>query len=128
MMGSSWLAPVVDVLATYRITRLVVKDTITRRPRCWLIGRAYAAADRAMPEPSAAGETCEELVGLDDDAPKVATLVTCPWCAGMWVALGVAAIRVAAGGPVPRPRLLGWLSYALALSGAAGLLAQADHG
>jgi hypothetical protein len=57
----------VYALAVARITGLIVSDTITEPLR-------------------------DALIGWLDDRPKtlgsaLATLVTCPWCAGMWVSL-----------------------------------------
>lgn len=65
----SWLLDelVVDALATYRITRLVVEDTITQPLR----------------------DLVESGTWLD-------RLIECPWCVGVWVGMGVAAARAIA--------------------------------
>jgi hypothetical protein len=57
---------VVYALAVARVTGLITTDTITEGIR-------------------------DGLIGWLDDRPKtlgsfVATLITCPWCSGMWVA------------------------------------------
>lgn len=54
-------------LAVARVTGLIVSDSITEPAR-------------------------DTLIGWLDDRPKtlgsaIATLITCPWCAGMWVSL-----------------------------------------
>lgn len=56
----------VDTLAVARLTRLVTRDRITRRPRNWVWEHA--------PEP-------------------IAALVDCPWCVSIWAAAGVVAAR-----------------------------------
>lgn len=62
-----WLQLMVYALAVARVTGLIVADSITEPAR-------------------------DALIGWLDDRPKtlgsaIATLITCPWCAGMWVAL-----------------------------------------
>jgi hypothetical protein len=58
-----WL--LVDALATYRLTRLVVKDTVTERFRRWFAHRY--------------------------EGPLV-YLSTCPWCMSIWIAAAVVAL------------------------------------
>ena len=108
----------VDTLATYRLTKLVVDDVITETPRDAVIVLAYAAQGRQVPDDGC--ETLAEAVHADADPPKVAVLLTCPWCAGMWVALGVVVARRLA------PRLWSPLARALGMSAAAGLLSTLD--
>ncbi len=93
---------VVDALAVYRITRLVVDDVILDAPRermfGWLDGRSSA-------RPS-----------------KVAELLDCSWCVAVWVAFGVVGLR----GVLPRA----WAPVArgLALSAVAGLISEYGPG
>ena len=64
-----WL--VLDGLAAYRLTHLIVDDSIIERPRRYLVehGPSWAA-----------------------------TLVTCSWCISVWVAAGVVVLtRLAPG-------------------------------
>lgn len=61
-VGPLWA--VVDSLAVYRVTRLVVADVILDRPRAW-------------------------LSGLGD---WQAVLVNCAWCVSVWIALPVLAL------------------------------------
>lgn len=59
---------VLAALATYRVTRLVVADRITARPREWLQARFDA----------------------------VGYLVGCVWCASVWIAPGAALLAALA--------------------------------
>lgn len=117
----------VDALASFRITRLVVSDVLTADMRDAFIRAAYVSAGRAeemeaqyLTGNGAPGEWAE-VVARDPDPPKLATLVTCPHCAGMWVAFGVALARWLA----PRP----WAAIArpLALAGAVSIIASATE-
>lgn len=107
----------VDALAAYRITRLVTADVITEPIRHKIVRDAYQRAWRRYdatvlgdlaqddntlwdtvgedfgPEDRAEGETLEDAVARDHDAPKLATLVTCRWCTGVWVAAGIVVAR-----------------------------------
>lgn len=78
----------VDALAVFRLTRLATRDTITEPLRA-----------RIPPD------------------SKLAELLACPYCAGFWVACGVAAARRIA------PRVWGPLAEALAFSAVTGLVA-----
>lgn len=60
----AWLLVLLAVLATARLTRLVVRDAITDPPRAWLAQHA---------------------------GPGVTYLVHCRWCASIWLGVGVAA-------------------------------------
>lgn len=84
----------VDALAAHRIVRLVQRDTITARWRDAALSKLYP-----------------------DHHPLV-ELLTCPHCLSVHVALGVGAARSVA------PRWWGWLARALAISAAAGMLAE----
>lgn len=62
-----WLQLLVYALAVARVTGLIVADTITEPIR-------------------------DRIIGWLDDTPGsagewFASLITCPWCAGMWVSL-----------------------------------------
>lgn len=117
-----------DALAAFRLTKLVVDDMLTAELRDAVIQQAYVAAGRegeALRQLEERGHElrpgiwAEEVVPNDSDPPKLAFLVTCPWCAGMWVALGVVAARRLL------PRAWEPLAEALALSAAAGIIAGA---
>jgi len=62
-----WLALLIYALAIARLTGLIVADSITEPARDWII-------EHLDDRPNTAGS-------------MLATLITCPWCAGMWVAL-----------------------------------------
>lgn len=122
---------VLDALAAYRLTKLVTHDTITATPRAKLIESAYRRQARAenMTLSERIGRPRREMrpsdwddlaIGEAECAPKVATLITCRWCAGFYVALGVAAARRF----VP-----GWRhgARALALSACASLVAGLER-
>jgi hypothetical protein len=119
----TWLLLIVMSLAVYRLTKLVVEDTFP--PVLWVRDRlaggwrpmtdperdAWAAALRAKTKPPF------QTIGEDDEVVRyvrrarwspywLAELVSCPWCASGWVALGVTAGTWAVVGlPVP---LLVW--------------------
>ncbi len=94
MRGSSTsqqaLDLVVDGLATYRLTRLATADVISEPFRRSIVGRAmgWDAEKLAASVPSA-----QEAVDAEADPPSVARLITCRWCAGVWIAAGVVAAR-----------------------------------
>ncbi len=111
----------VDVLAAYRLTRLATADVISEPVRQSVVRRVGVA----VPGPGADTEeptTAEGLVAADPAPPKLATLVTCRWCAGMWVAGGVGAARRWA------PEAWRPVAWALALSAGAALLAGLEDG
>ena len=81
----------VDVLAAYRITRLVTDDTITEPVRDRLLEHVYRNdywKDMAPPI-----QGWSEMARADEEPPRLAELLTCRWCAGFWVAAAVTAAR-----------------------------------
>lgn len=116
------MTPLWDALAAYRLTRLATADVLLVGPREAVVRWAYVRAglDWRLPleEPSAGAWS--DLAMADDDPPKVATLVTCRWCAGFWIA----AVVVVARRLFPRA----WppLAKALAYSATAALLARLE--
>lgn len=115
---------IADSIATYRLTKLVTDDVITQRLRDTLIELAYEWDGRGkwardVFSPTVEGDW-QDVVEADELPPKLATLVTCRWCAGMWVAgFVVLARRVA-------PRAWRELRDVLVFSAAAALLARAE--
>ncbi|HEX2575793.1 MAG TPA: DUF1360 domain-containing protein [Aquihabitans sp.] len=109
---------IVDVMATYRLTRLATADVISEPIRRSIVGRVLAKRPDApsLEAPTTAQEVVDELT----DAPKVATLVTCRWCAGVWIAAGVVAARTLA------PQLWDPVARGLTLSAGAVLLARLE--
>lgn len=119
------IALALDALATFRLTKLVVDDQLTAELRDAVIESAYETAGRAAQMRELHPEAltypsgwAEAVVPNDPNAPKLAFLVTCPWCAGMWVALGVVAARRLV------PRAWAPLARALAFSAVAGLMSE----
>lgn len=124
----------VDALATARLARLVTTDTITRPLRDAAIMGTYALKlpgedrddmasymrGRAVETTGDSRTSWAEVVAADPYAPKLATLVTCRWCTGVWVGLGVVAARRIA------PRVWDPLARALALAEVAGLASYWD--
>lgn len=102
--------PVTDALAVYRLTRLVVEDVLTEPLREKIIGAAYRV--RYGP-----GHGIEDHHAGRLDEPKIATLITCPWCASVWVAAGVVVVRRVA------PTVWSPVARLLAFSAAAGMIA-----
>lgn len=121
-------ALVIDALASYRATKLVVNDQLTAELRDAVVEAAYVSAGRAYYASTQADWSegvdlarpggWAELVANDPDPPKLAYLVTCPWCSGAYVAAAVVVARRLV------PRLWSPVAEALALSAAAGLIAE----
>lgn len=105
----------IDGLATYRLTRFATADVLSEPFRQAVLRRV--GIDPPAPE---AGTSAQELVEADDDPPRLATLVTCRWCAGMWIAAGVVVARTAA------PRAWTPVARGLALSAGAVLLSRLE--
>lgn len=132
-------------LAAHRVTRLIVADKLTEPARHRAILAAYRSLglewrgvelaerhDLKPTTPAAAGARADgtawadlpleaipwvQVVAKDPHAPKLAYLLTCPWCVGMYVA---GAVVVLDRRP---PRWWPAIRRALAVSAAAGILA-----
>ena len=105
----------VDGLATYRLTRLATTDVISEPVRMALLRRVGAE-----PSPGRDDPTAQEVVESLEDPPRLATLVTCRWCAGIWIAAGVAGARRFA------PEAWEPVARGLALAATAVLLARLE--
>jgi Protein of unknown function (DUF1360) len=90
---SSAVEVAVDALAVHRLTRLVQDDEVPFGP------------------------VRERLLDRHSDR-KATELLTCPWCASMWIAAAVVLARHRC------PRSWPWIARALAGSAVAGHLAQ----
>jgi hypothetical protein len=110
-----WPDLLVDALATYRLTRLATADVISEPVRMAVLRRVGAA-----PPPGSGDPTAQEVVESLKDPPRLATLVTCRWCAGIWIAAGVAGARHVF------PRAWQPAARGLALSAGAVLLARLE--
>ena len=116
---------VVDVVAGYRLTRLVTADTITEPIRWRLVTDSFTRAGLEIvdTEDTALGivDAAREFGLPERDLPKVAALITCRWCAGMWVAFGVVAARRLA------PDVWDPIARALVVSAGAALIAGLEQ-
>jgi hypothetical protein len=113
--GGAWLELLTDALATYRLTRLATADVISEPARMALLRKTGAE-----PPPGEEDPTAQEVVESLKDPPRLATLITCRWCAGMWIAVGVTAARRLA------PTAWEPVSRGLALSAGAALLSRLE--
>lgn len=96
-----------DALAVFRLTRLVVSDSITAGLRERAIGREQIS-DRHL--------TGERMTMVA--RPWLATLLACPWCVSPWLAAVVVACQALT------PAVWLYLACVLAFSAVAGLLAE----
>jgi hypothetical protein len=114
--GGAAFDMVVDVLAAYRLTRLATADIISEPARQTAVTRLLRGSDH-VPEMDH-DQTAEQLVEAVKDPPKLARLITCRWCAGVWIAGAVVAARTLVPGR--------WdpIAKGLALSAGAALLAR----
>lgn len=110
---------IVDAVAVYRLARLVTADDLTEDLRDALVLAAYRWRGLDLPN-GYTDQTPAERAMQDPAAPKLATLITCRWCAGMWLALGVVFVA---------RRFRWWpaMADALACSAAAALLARLEE-
>lgn len=94
-MGPGVMPFMLDALAAYRLTRLITVDDILHEPREAIVEAAYVAAGQHSARRAAAEATtwAETAIADEHDAPKLATLVTCRWCCGVWCALAVVVLR-----------------------------------
>lgn len=101
-----------DGLAVYRLTRLVTRDKIGEPLRHAVIRSAYRRAGylNEAVDP-------EVAVEVDPDPPKLAYLVTCPWCLGLWATAAAGLVRWVAGPDAWRA-----LRRPLAVAAVAGLV------
>lgn len=117
----------IDAAACHRLARLVAADTITADLRGAFIRGEYARrGDRlAIEERRTSARTGYDWTARalhdGEDAPKLATLVVCRWCASIHLALGVVLARRLV------PRAWDPLARLLAFSSVAGLLGVWEH-
>lgn len=117
-------ALLVDAVAGYRLTKLATDDVITAPIRDRLVAAVYRRAEDEIPpdvDVDVPNDWTSFAIG-DPVAPKMATLLTCRWCAGMWIGFGVVAARRLA------PRAWAPIADALAVASAAALLAGLEDG
>ena len=120
------LVLLVLALAAYRITRLVVEDSLTERPRGWMRRRFPLAGDQFAGENSRPKRgkplynhtSHPQWVASQDTF--VGKLLDCTYCSGAWVSAGVFSAWHW-GGPVAW-----WILVAVAVAGAQALLNALD--
>lgn len=118
---------IVDGIAAYRLTKLVTDDKITEPIRDAIIEAAYRRdkADHRFDPNDYATATGRvkwtEVAEDDEDTPKLATLITCRWCAGTWFGFGIVAARAIC------PRWWDPVARGLALAAAAALIAGLEE-
>ena len=113
----------VDAGAAYRLTKLLTDDEITEEPRAALVRRSFAGCglEYDADENEVALDVVQRYRVEHGPPPKLATLVTCRWCAGVWIGAGVVAARRLA------PRAWQPLAEALSLAAAAALVAGLEQ-
>lgn len=111
MNSPTFLAVLIAALAAYRLTRIVVADSITDPARAWLWRRTFAEAgwDSERDRPA--------VIVVSRAWWWVHELVTCPFCTGWWVSLGVWAAWI--HWPTARPAVV-----AVAVAGGQALLSS----
>jgi hypothetical protein len=115
----SALTLAVDAAAAYRLTRLVTADEITEEPREAIVRTSFRSCgiDVEFVDEETAVDVVARYRIENGPPPKLATLVTCRWCAGVWIGFGVIAARRLV------PRFWSPVADALACAAAAALLA-----
>lgn len=125
------LALALAALATHRLTRLIVDDTITE-PIRWRILAQWPAAGTAYTDEWLNDDRTATIYGApvepaDNGGTYTATtphwageLVVCPWCVGWWVAVAVCG-TLAVSGAVTMPTVL-WALTPWAVASAASVV------
>jgi hypothetical protein len=122
---SDWFLFVLLVLGVSRLLRLIQADKITERARELIYNRwPYDAKRGALlaewkPETREVSFSVRRNLGIEDVRPtRLAYLLSCPWCLGLWVsALAVAVVAQLISVPLP-------VLWAAALAHAVSLVAR----
>ncbi len=121
-MNLTWatdpVALILNMLAAFRITRLLVDDAFPFGvPRGRLVDWANKRwLDLDEGDRKWTDRQRRQFHAYDGQAP-LALFVTCPWCMGVWVSVGVA-LLASTGAWWP------WVAVPLALSAAVGIIAS----
>lgn len=118
----NWLLWIGLVGATWRVTRLLIKDEFPpiRLVRDWIIETFWQDGFDVSPKPPRGGVSRWSWFWAHV-GHSFAYVWTCPWCMSVWVAAGLWWLAVANGFSVPLP----WLMIAAA-SGFSGLMGAWD--
>ena len=137
------LTLLIDLLAVYRLSRLITKDSLLQEVRWWILQRwpnegtefpdsiVVVVDPPTMPQAKTVYGRIEftdttvfksnktdaegDPIWLPLETHKITELIECPYCASVWLAFGVMALRV----------WTDWWQYpaiALALAGAVALI------
>lgn len=108
----------VDALAVHRLTRLATADTITEPLRRELVTQLIEfKQEHLLTADQQDAADAAELVAMTPDPPMLAVLVTCRWCAGVWITAAAMLLRWR------RPRAWAAIARPLAVASASTLLA-----
>jgi hypothetical protein len=122
----TFLDLVVLILAVFRISRLVIEDTISQPLRSAVLSRWPGKDVEYEPGDKVTGGTfpldgklyAQEPTWLGD---RIAKLISCYWCTGFWVALAL----VVAYAAWPNPTL--WVAFPFAVAAGAGIVGVLMH-
>lgn len=87
-----WLV-IVNALAAFRVTRLLVVDGVPPLPRVRAAILRFALARWRKRHPPYGVDQVRDVYG---DEPPLASLITCAWCVGWWVSAAVAVLATVA--------------------------------
>lgn len=99
-----------ELLAAARLLRLIRDDAIFNAPREHFVQLQYWLRGDVKPEQY----TWQEWAMLDRHPPKLAQLMECPWCLGVWCGFAVLVLRRTSVGRGLRDALA--MSYAASLA------------
>lgn len=98
VLGWGWwhdpLLLVINVLAAYRLTRLVLLDEAPPLPRVRRSIERGALARWRKRHPAYGADDVRDAYG---DQPPLVTLLSCAWCSGWWVSVAVMVAATLAG-------------------------------
>ena len=105
-------------LAVFRVSRLIVDDTIFDTPRLWLLTR-YPASDTIFTDYRDDLLWVENVGGWMTLKPHIiGELISCMWCTGFWVAvIGVVVWS-------QWPGVAWWVALPFALSAVTGIIQE----
>lgn len=117
-----WLIAVLTCLTVFRVTRLLVTDRITEKPRLALYRWACLRSSRSwVKTPEDRALVLGNIASGASKTPLLAYYLTCPWCVSVWVGGAVVGVETLVLPHVPSPLLL-WA----ASSAVTGLLANLE--
>ena len=120
----NWLLWIGLIVASWRTTRLLIKDEFppVRLVREWIIDTFWQDdIDRKHPRAVAQGDPTRWIWFWRNVGHSLAYIWTCPWCMSVYVAAALWGIAVCQGFSVPLP----WLLIAAA-SGFSGVMGAWD--